>query len=245
MSVCVTPTQATLGAVVTEVQLASMSDNDWAEIHDAFLEHAVLIFPAQHLDAAAQLAFAERFGEIEILVENLKTIPISNKAQDGTLIGDRSDHMLLLKGNEGWHTDSSYMPLAAKASVLSAHVVPSRGGETEWADMRAAFDALDSVMREKIKDLTAHHSYFYSQAKIGHKVAVGAAYGFFEGEPPLRPLLKQHPETGRWALFIGRHACDIPGMTRADSEALLDDLTRLACQPPARINPPLATRWTS
>ena len=83
-----------------------------------------------------------------------------------------------LRGNEGWHTDSSYMPLAAKASVLSAQVVPSADGETEWADMRAAYDALDETMRRRIAGLSAHHSLYYSQARIGHVVEKGAAYGF-------------------------------------------------------------------
>ena len=75
--------------------------------------------------------------------------------------------MQILRGNEGWHTDSSYMPLAAKASVLSAEVVPSRGGETEWADMRAAYEALDDPTRARIGTLSAYHSLRHSQAKIG------------------------------------------------------------------------------
>ena len=120
-----------------------------------------------------------------------------------------------LRGNEGWHTDSSYMPLAAKASVLSAQVVPSAGGETEWADMRAAYDALDEATRRRIAGLSAHHSLYHSQAKIGHVVQTGAGYGFHTKGAPLRPLVKVHPVTGRPALFIGRHAYGIPGLDEA------------------------------
>ena len=98
-----------------------------------------------------------------------------------------------MRGNEGWHTDSSYMPLAAKASVLSAQVVPTVDGETEWADMRAAYDALDEATRRRIAGLSAHHSLYYSQAKIGHVVEKGAAYGFHTKGAPLRPLVKVHP----------------------------------------------------
>ena len=76
------------------------------------------------------------------------------------------------------------MPLTAKVSVLSAHVVPKNGGETEWADMRAAYNALDEETKSIIRDLNAYHSYFQSQAKLGHVVETGAAYGFFEGEAP-------------------------------------------------------------
>lgn len=232
MSFTIEPTAATLGATITGVSLAALSAGEWRAIEAAFLEHAVLIFPRQHLSADAQIAFARRFGEIEILVENLTTIPISNKGDNGTLLEPDSHRMQLLRGNEGWHTDSSYMPLAAKASVLSAHVVPTGGSQTEWADARAAFDALEPALRERIAELTAYHSYFYSQAKLGHTVAAGAGYGFFAGEPPLRPLVKVHPVTGRPALFTGRHAGKIPGLALNEAEALLDQLLMITCQPP-------------
>jgi alpha-ketoglutarate-dependent taurine dioxygenase len=232
MALTIQPTEATLGAFVTGVDLNALDTATWRAIEDAFHAYALLIFPGQHLSARAQVAFAERFGEIEILVEALKTIPISNKSADGSLLDDDSHQMQLLRGNEGWHTDSSYMHLSAKASVLSAHVVPSAGGETEWADMRAAYDALDDATKARVSKLSAYHSFFYSQAKIGHKVAVGAGYGFFEGEPPLRPLVKVHPVTRRTALYIGRHAGRIPGLADAEAEQLLDDLVTFACQPP-------------
>ncbi|MDA0824052.1 MAG: TauD/TfdA family dioxygenase [Proteobacteria bacterium] len=232
MPLTIQPTDATLGATITNVSLSSLDDASWQAIESAFYEFGVLIFPGQHLSAQAQIAFAQRFGELEILVENLKTIPVSNQDGTGALIDEDSHQMKLLMGNEGWHTDSSYMPLAAKASVLSAHVLPSAGGETQWADPRAAYDALDEDMKQKIANLNAYHSYFVSQAKIGHKVAVGAGYGFFEGEPPLRPLTKVHPVTGRTALYIGRHAGRIPGLEDDEAEALLNKLMSLTCEPP-------------
>ncbi len=232
MALTIQPTGATLGATITDVDLAALDDATWIEIKDAFNEYALLIFPAQALSARAQLAFAKRFGEIEILNENMPTIALTNKGEDGALLDDDSFRMKLLAGNEGWHTDSSYMPLSAKASVLSAHVVPSSGGHTEWADPRAAYDALDQAMQDRLRDLTAYHSYFYSQAKLGHEVAVGEGYGFFEGEPPLRPLVKVHPETARPALYIGRHAGQIPGMDDDAAEKLLSELMSFTCQPP-------------
>ena len=195
MPLTIRPTEATLGAILTDVDLAALDDLTWREVEDAFHQYAVLIFPGQALSAKAQVDFALRFGEIEILVDKLKTLPVTNKDVNGGLMDDDTHRMQLLRGNEGWHTDSSYMPLSAKASVLSAHVVPSRGGETEWADVRAAYDALDQATKERIADLTAYHSFFYSQAKIGHQVAVGAGYGFFEGEPPVHPLVKVHSVT--------------------------------------------------
>ncbi len=232
MQPTVEPTLATVGAVVTGVDLASLDAAEWKAIRAAFLEHAVLIFPGQHLSADAQTAFAERFGNIEHLVADRKIVPISNRRADGTLLSDHEHGMQIMMGNEGWHTDSSYMRLSAKASVLSAHVVPTHGGETEWADMRAAYDALDEAMRARIAGLSAYHSLRYSQSRIGHVAAVGSSYGFHDEQPPLRPLVKNHPETGRAALYIGRHAYGIPGLAPDESEALLDDLVAFACQPP-------------
>lgn len=232
MPLTIRPTEATLGAILTDVNLAALDDLTWREVEDAFHQYAVLIFPGQALSAKAQVDFAMRFGEIEILVDKLKTLPVTNKDVNGGLMDDNTHRMQLLRGNEGWHTDSSYMPLSAKASVLSAHVVPSGGGETEWADVRAAYDALHEATKERIADLTAYHSFFYSQAKIGHQVTVGAGYGFFEGEPPLHPLVKVHSVTKRLALYIGRHAYEIQGYDANESEELLAELVTFACQPP-------------
>ena len=232
MPLTVTPTGATLGAIVTGVDLEKLDEVTWAGIERAFLAHAVLIFPGQHLSDDAQIAFGRRFGRIEQLVADREIVPIGNQRADGTLLTDDEYGMQIMRGNEGWHTDSSYMRLAAKASVLSAHVVPPAGGETEWADMRAAYDALDEVTRARIANLAAYHSLHYSQSRIGHKAAVGSSYGFHNDTPPLRPLVKVHPDTHRRSLFIGRHAYGIPGLAPDESEKLLDGLVTFACQPP-------------
>jgi alpha-ketoglutarate-dependent taurine dioxygenase len=228
----VEPVDATLGAVVTGVGLACPDEAEWKTIESAFLEFAVLVFPGQQLSADEQVAFGRRFGEIEHLYGRTGFVPISNQRRDGSLLEDDAPAMQVMKGNEGWHTDSSYMALAAKASLLSAEVVPPTGGETEWADMRAAHAALDDATRDRIAGLGAHHSLRHSQAKIGHTDPGDLLYGFSDDDPPLRPLVKIHPVTGRPSLFIGRHAYGIPGLPEADSEALLDELLTFACQPP-------------
>lgn len=226
------PTQATLGATVTGVNLNSLDDEQWQAIEAAWYEYAVLVFPAQHIEENAHIALGERIGPLEELMTNRKAVPISNRKADGSSVDLSSDHFQILKGNEGWHTDSTYMPLSARASILAADVVPEEGGQTEWADMRAALDALDPDTRKKIADLAAHHSLYYSQAKVGHQASSGASYGLSDQDIPLRPLIKVHPVTRRPALFIGRHAHAIPGLSEEESESLLDQLTDFACQPP-------------
>jgi alpha-ketoglutarate-dependent taurine dioxygenase len=225
---------ATLGARLTGVRLASLNAADWRAIEDAFAAHAVLIFPDQALEPTEQVAFGRRFGEIEHLYGNKGFVFISNQRPDGSLLEDANPAMQVMRGNEGWHTDSSYMPCAAKASILSARVVPRVGGETEWADMRDAYRTLDAGQRNRIGSLSAFHSIRYSQARIGHEMVAGApaGYGADVEEPPRRPLVKIHPVTHEPALYIGRHAHGIPGLPEAESEALLDELLAFACQPP-------------
>jgi len=241
MKPTVAPIDATLGAVVTDLALAKMDASTWKIVEQAFHDYAVLVFPGQNLTEAEQVTFANRFGDIELLAADpeQKAVAISNQKPDGTVMGADEHRFKSLRGNEGWHTDSSYMPLAAKASVLSAQVVPLAGGETEWADMRAAYDALDEATRRRIAGLSAHHSLYYSQAQIGHVVRTGAGYGFHTKGAPLRPLVKVHPVTRRPALYIGRHAHGIPGLDAADSEKLLSDLVDFACRPPRTY----AHRW--
>ena len=223
------PVDATLGAVVTDLRLGSLSEAEAEEVEEAFHEHAVLVFPGQHLSADEQVSFARRFGEIEELFPGYDAVPISTVDRDGEVLAPDHPVMQVVRGNQGWHTDSTYMPVSAKASVLSAQVVPDEGGQTEWADMRAAYDELDDATRERIADLRAHHSIVYSQAKAGFDTSLG--YGMDE-PPQLRPLVKVHPVTGRPTLFIGRHAHAIPGLDEAESDALLDGLLAAACRPP-------------
>jgi len=235
MPITVEPIErATLGAVVTDVDLADLDDATWRDIHAAFLDYAVLVFPGQHLSEAAQGAFALRFGDVEKLYPKQPgpTLIFSNQKSDGSLARPDDVQFHILKGNEGWHTDSTYMPLASKAGMLSALVLPPAGGETEFADMRAAYDALDPAMQARLESLSAYHSLYYSQARMGFSHGTDNVYGFHDKGAPLRPIIKTHPETGRKSLYTGRHAYGIPGMTPEASQRLLDELLDAACRPP-------------
>jgi len=234
MAINVTATDATLGAVVTDVDLADLDDTSWSEIHQAFLRYGVLIFPDQHLSEAAQGEFALRFGDTEKLSpkQSRPTITFTNQKPDGSLASAADQQYRILKGNEGWHTDSTYMPLASKAAMLAALVIPPEGGETEFADMRAAWDALDEQTQLKLEPLSAYHSLYYSQSRAGFAHSTDNQYGFHDKGAPLRPLIKTHPETGRKSIYTGRHAYGIPGMDSDESEEFLDELLEWACQPP-------------
>lgn len=225
------PLDATFGAIVTGVKLAALDDTAWHDLYAAWLKYALLIFPGQHLSRDEQIAFAERFGPLEF-----KLAALSNVNADGTLITDPDNDILkVLKGNMRWHCDSTYMPVQAKGAVFTAEIVPNSGGATGWADMRAAYDALDDDLRLKVESLAARHSLYYSQAKLGHQPKAGSAYsgyGFHDGPVPLRSLVKVHPETGRKSLVIGRHAHNIPTMDAAESERFLQKLVDFACRPP-------------
>jgi alpha-ketoglutarate-dependent taurine dioxygenase len=229
MTLQVEKLDATFGARVTGVELASINEVDFDQLYDLWLDRALLVFPEQHLTKDQQKAFANRFGELEFELS-----PIGNVRKDGSLrANDASDRVVqILKGNEGWHYDSTYVEVQALATVFTAHQVPSKDGQTGWADMRAGYAALDDDLKTKIKGLSAHHSLYHSQRKIGHDPKVGSGYGFNDQAPPLRPLVKIHPETGIPALLIGRHAYDIPGLTEKESETLLQGLTDFACQAP-------------
>ena len=228
----VEPLPATFGATVTGLRLAGLDEPAFQGLYRTWLDYGLLIFPSQHLTRDEQMAFARRFGDLEI-----PFAPISNVRPDGSVrLDDASDDVVkVLKGNMGWHCDSTYMPVQAKGAVFSAQVVPPADGETEWADMAAGYEALPAATRNRIEGLSAYHSLRYSQGKLGHSHAAGSAYsgyGMTEETPPLRPLVKRHPETGRPCLMAGRHAFGVPGLAEDESERLLEDLVDIACRAP-------------
>lgn len=231
MSLTITPLSKRFGAVVSGVFLPGISGRDWLDIEAAFYRWGVLIVPDQHLTASEQVAFAERFGEIENLRPNEQHVPVSNLDADGKVLPPEDSFYQGLRGNEGWHIDSSNMPMAAKASVLTAQVVPNELGETEFADLRDAYDQLEPKLRSTIEGLSACHSLYASQKKAGYATQTGAAYGYHQLGMPLRPLVKVHPITGRKALYVSEDAFLIPGMSDEHAASLLDALLTFSVRP--------------
>ena len=212
------------GAVVTDVVLRDISESQFSSIKRAFLEYGFLLFPAQFLTDEENNQFASRFGDLEFGAS-----PMANRAkrQDGSygeIFEVETQRMRTNIGNEAWHTDSSYKPISSKCAMLSAISIPDEGGETEFADMRAGYAALDQSTRDRIEGLSAYHSTQFSQANDVGDFPPQDSSSIYHGEAYLRPLVKTHPETGVHSLFIGRHAFGIPGLARDDSRALLKSL---------------------
>lgn len=228
---------ATLGARIEGVDLGAVSDEAFSQIEAAWHEHAVLVFPDQSLSDAEQIAFSRRFGALERpqtksgLGDDPCIFMLSNLRADGTLDAPGEAHELFNRGNQYWHTDSSFKRLPAKGSLLAAREVPGAGGETEFADMRAAYDALDAELKAWLEDKRAVHSYRYSQGLIGGLEVL--SQDELDALPPVEhPLVQAHPATGRRALYIGRHASHIAGEDLEGSRALLKELCENACRPP-------------
>jgi alpha-ketoglutarate-dependent taurine dioxygenase len=231
------PLPKTFGAVVTDIRLNQLDNAAFAELYQAWLEYALLIFPSQHLADADQVAFARRFGE---LVEGLEAVELSNVLPDGSLRDAPDDDMMkIIRGNMQWHQDNTYMPIQAKGAVFSAKIVPRKDGDTAFADMRAAWAALDGATRGKVASLSAYHSLAHSQKQLGEETKNSNSeyigYGLNVDDVPLRPLVKVHPETGRESLAVGRHAFGIPGLTGEESDTLLAELISVAVGDDSRV----------
>ena len=225
----VEPLERSFGAKIYDLSLPDLEQEQIRELYDLWLEYALLVFPNQNLTTDQQISFAKNFGALEFELS-----PISNVRNDGSIRDANDDDIVKsLRGNMEWHHDSTYMPIQAKGAVFTAHKVPSKGGETGWADMRAAYGGLNQSMKEKINDLSAFHSYEWSQKeRFGHKdpkVSEFNSYGFDIDPKPLRPLVKVHAETGQKCLTIGRHIYKIPGMSDQEARNLAQELEEFAC----------------
>jgi alpha-ketoglutarate-dependent taurine dioxygenase len=229
---------STFGAVVENLDVEAVVGADpstevWDQLYAAWIEHALIILPEAFLTRAQQVALAKRFGSIELL-GGREIVALSNVTPSGALRGE-DDMMKVLRGNMDWHVDSTYMPLQSKGAVFSADIVPTEGGGTGFADMRAAYAVLDDDTKSMVDDMSAHHSLHRSQRAHGHVHSEDSdyvGYGLEHSGAPLRPLVKHHPVTGTPSLLIGRHAYGIPGLAEQESERLLTELVDGACQSP-------------
>lgn len=203
-------------------------------------KYAVLVFHGQDISDEQQMAFALNFGERENARGGTVTKKedyrlssglndVSNLGKDGKpLPKDHRTHLFNL-GNCLWHSDSSFRPIPAKFSLLSARVVNPKGGNTEFADMRAAYDALDDETKAEIDDMICEHSLMYSRGSLGFLDYTDEEKEMFR--PVLQRLVRTHPVHGRKSLYLSSHAGAIRGMSMPEARLLLRDLTEHATQP--------------
>jgi alpha-ketoglutarate-dependent 2,4-dichlorophenoxyacetate dioxygenase len=207
-------------------------------IEAAMDEHAVLVWRNQPLDPDQQIAFAKSFGPLDLGLRKVKGGPhrfkhaeladISNVKADGEVADREHAKIVGNVANQLWHSDSSFQKPRAKYSMLSAVIVPSFGGETEYADLRMAYDALPAWRRAQIDRLVAVHYALHSRFLLGDTHYTDEQR---KAIPPAHwPLVQTDPRTGRKILFVGVHACEIVGMTLAEGRMLLMDLLEHATQ---------------
>lgn len=222
------------GAVVADVSLSALSDDEFDRIEEAWFKYAVLVFPKQNLSNHDHFAFTRRFGRLEkgLPQIDMKLRPnIGNTDNEGNVLPPEHIGRVFNIGNSLWHSDSSYKRVGAKASLLAAHAVPDKGGETEWADMRAGYDVLSTDTKKYLADKVAVHSYAFSHA-WHYGLRVVPEEGLRQLPPVKHPLVKIHPDSKRHILFVGRHASHIIGEDFVSSRKLLRELTFDAAQPP-------------
>jgi alpha-ketoglutarate-dependent 2,4-dichlorophenoxyacetate dioxygenase len=223
---------------VSGIDLRQAIDRDTAAAIEAGMDRfAVLVFHDQKLDDAQQIDFSRHFGPLEQATGDIQQVgrrlsmeinDISNLDRDSQVLARDDRRRLFSLGNMLWHSDSSFKATPAKYSLLSARIIPSSGGDTEFADMRAAYDALDGKTRNMIADMVCEHSQIFSRGILGFTE-------FTEDErekwqPVPQRLVRRHPVTKRRSLFLSAHAGTIIGWPVPEARALLRDLTEHATQ---------------
>src|SRR5260370_4855114 len=209
-----------------------------AAIEAGMARYAVLVFRDQPLTDAQQIAFTRHFGELENYGapghirrrEEQRLGPgiadFSNLDKDGNIMSPEDRVCFFQLGDRLWHSDSSFRPVPAKYSLLSGRVIPSWGADTEFADMRAAYDALDARTKAEIEGLVCEHSLIYSREAIGFTDLSREEIAAFK--PGRQPPVRTHPVTGRKSLFLAAHAGAIVGWTIPEARMFLRDLTQPA-----------------
>src|SRR5262245_5021002 len=223
------------GAEITGVDLKDLDDATFAEIEDAFETYSILVFPEQQLDDESQIAFSRRFGDLETtqghIANNFRVAHvsvISNLDPEGKLMAADDPRILYRLGQRNWHSDSSFKRVPAKASLLHARVLPPDGGETQFASLRAAYDALPEARKRELEGKAAIHHYAHSRRGLGCRPTSGAEDPRFPPVP--QAIIRANPTNGRKALYVGSHASHIRDMPEEAGRALLTELLEFATQ---------------
>ncbi len=238
MAAEVWPATESFAAEIGDVDLSQpLGDADWQVIDEAYRTYSVLIFPGQQITQDQHVTFARRFGPIDMSmmadmdVKEIRVPPeiadVSNLDAQGNILAENHRLRLFGHGNRLWHTDSSFKKVPANASLLYMQTIPPVGGQTEFADLRAAYDALPEAMKRRIDGQVAIHSIAYSRARMGFTMS-DAENAALPRVP--QALVRTLAHGNRKSLYIASHAGEIVAMPDDEARALLDELIEHATQ---------------
>lgn len=229
-----TPLHDRFGVQVHGADLTAVTrDSGFAPIRDLFERHSVLYFAGQNLGEDEQIRFASLFGPIEDRSGGANgprpvISPVTNLGVEGDVIPESENHVLNLKANQLWHTDSTFLPVPALANVLAAKTVSSVGGETQFVSTRAAWRDLDDGLKQQVSHGVLWHRYAHSRARISRELATDDL--FTKWPDQAWNFLWRNPVTGEDALYLASHAFAIEGMDESLGSALIDRLMDHATQ---------------
>jgi alpha-ketoglutarate-dependent 2,4-dichlorophenoxyacetate dioxygenase len=232
----VVPVGPGFAAELRGIALADVASDDavYAATRAAFEEHSVLVFRSQEVTDDIQLEFSRRFGPPELTkVGSQGTgthfVILSTIGPDGNVVPP--DHRIALrnKANQLWHTDSSFKRVPALTSILSARIIPARGGETEFVSTRLAFERLDPALRNKLENSFAWHDYAHSRSQITADLASPEERAALP--PQCWRVVWKNPAHGRGAIYLASHAYAVEGMEAAAGKKLIDELMAAATAP--------------
>ena len=243
MSIRITPRRpdsSDFAGEVNGIDIASGVTTAVAQaIEEAMDHYAVLVFPNQQINDDQQFAFSSHFGPMEqatgdVVARDERRLSmqindISNLDKDGNVLKRDDRTRLFGLGNMLWHSDSSFKPVPARYSLLSARVIPAAGGSTQFADMRAAWDELDSNLQNEAKELVCQHSQLFSRASLGFEDFTEQQIR--EWQPVEQRLVRRHPRSKRLSLFLSAHIGTINGWPVPEARLYIRDLTEHATQP--------------
>lgn len=233
------PARSTFIGEVSGIDLTrQLTQEEVSAIHAGMDRFGVLVFHDQHFDDEQQISFSRQLGMLEeatgdIMSEKDRRLSmdlndISNLDKNGELLPRDDRRRLFGLGNLLWHSDSSFKEVPAKYSMLSARKIPLAGGNTEFADMRAAYDALDDETRGEVHDLICLHSQIFSRGVLGFDDFTDAERA--KWAPVRQALVRRHPNTGLLSLYLASHAGGIEGWPMPEARSFLRDLNEHATQ---------------
>ena len=230
MDLEVRPLKQNIGAEIRGVDLSKpLSNETIAKIRKIWVDHVIAVFPNQNVNDEQHIEFSKRLGELEMI--NMSALQVEGRPEiyeatnldaDNNIMVDDHPVLTINRGNQKWHSDSSFKQIPAMASMLNAYIVPEKGGETEFANMAAAYDELDQTTKECCESLIAIHDFYWSRRDINENAFTQEER---DAIPPVRhPLIRMHPETRRKTVYVGSHTREIEGWDLEKSRALIDKL---------------------